>query len=127
MKNATNGEEHSKEDRLKKFPDEDMLKLTLFFVSLAIGIITGLIIYFFFDVELLITLLIVISGVMLYPIFGAGSLLMVDFLLKWSLMMDKNDVWKLGDRILIGITWPVALVFCLIVCPFFAITNRLFR
>lgn len=64
---------------------------------------------------------------LLYPVFGAGAVWICQNLWRWAFPDERDMELDLESRTFVGAVWPIALLVSLVVSPFFAIINRLYR
>ena len=60
-----------------------------------------------------------------YPLLAALAVYVCSLLRTWAHVNDLPD-WDNPTRVWLGVIWPTLIIYCLVVCIFMAIINRLF-
>ena len=100
-------------------------KFWLFIIAVASGMAVSSVIYTR-SLQLFPAALLGIGVALLYPLIAAGAVGVCSTLRRFSFPDSKED-WSSDEKAYLGAFWPVSLLFWLIISPFFAIINRVFR
>jgi hypothetical protein len=97
----------------------------LFVVAIGAGVGAGVGVYALND-QMAPSIFLGLGLALLYTVIAAGIVHFCETLEKFAFPDDRNP-WDAETRAYLGAFWPLSLLFWMVITPFFAIINRLFR
>jgi hypothetical protein len=111
--------------RTEKMDEMTSGKGVLFVVAVATGVASGWAI-FLASLQPILAAVIGFILALLYTVAAAWAVGACAVLRRFSFPASE-DTWSSDTKAYMGAFWPVSLLFWVVISPFFAIINRLFR